>query len=81
MTLLVIVELLHMKVLHMIAFVLVTVGAVNWLLYAGLGKDVFMLLGWNMTDLVARVVYGLVGLSGVYLVTQHKKDCRVCGVG
>lgn len=69
-----------MKALHMIAFVLVIVGAVNWLLVAGMEKDLFMLLGMEQTGLIAKTVYGLVGLSGIYLVINHKKECKVCGV-
>lgn len=68
-----------MKMLHMIAFILVIVGAVNWLLVAGLNSDLFVLLGMNMTDMIPRIVYGLVGLSGIYLVINHKKECKVCG--
>ncbi len=59
--------------LDWVAIVLVIVGAVNWGL-VGLG-------GWDLVDLIlgsvawlARLVYVLVGLSGLYMiwyVTQH----------
>lgn len=69
-----------MKVLHTIAFILVVVGAVNWGL-VGLGD-------WNVVNLVLgsvawleRLVYILVGLSGVLLVFTHKNDCKACGSG
>lgn len=66
-----------MKVLHMVAFLLVIVGAVNWGLVG--------LANFNIVDLLlggvglTKIVYILVGLSGVYLVATHKGDCNVCG--
>jgi uncharacterized membrane protein YuzA (DUF378 family) len=73
-----------MKLLHMIAFVLAMVGALNWGL-VGLGwlvgnqdwNVVHMLLGqWMQFE---AIVYILVGLSAVMLLITHKKDCRYCG--
>ena len=66
-----------MKILHKIAFVLVIVGAVNWLLLALTGWEVGQLLG-GMDNMVSKAVYVLVGLSGIYLVTTHMKDCKHC---
>lgn len=63
-----------MKMLHMITFLLVIIGGLNWLLIG--------LLDWGVGDILgaslARVVYILVGLSAVYLLVSHKKDCRMC---
>jgi len=64
-----------MKALHSVAFVLVIVGALNWLLEA---------IGWNLVEAIlgsgslAKIVYIVVGLSAVYLVLTHKKSCRNC---
>jgi len=68
-----------MKSLHMVAFVLVIVGALNWGLVA-LGYNlVEMLLGsWPV---VVQLVYGLVGLSAVYEIVTHKQNCRNCAMG
>ena len=66
-----------MKSLHMIAWVLVIIGGLNWLL-VGLGdwNVVDMLLGsWPMLE---RIVYILVGLSAVYELCTHKKNCKMC---
>ena len=67
-----------MKALHVIAFILVIVGGLNWGL-VGINADynlVNMLLGaWPMVE---RVVYILVGLSAIYLVVTHKGDCKAC---
>jgi uncharacterized membrane protein YuzA (DUF378 family) len=65
-----------MKALHVIAFILVIVGGLNWGLTA-LGYNVVnMILGaWPAVE---KIVYILVGLSAVYLAVTHKADCRAC---
>ncbi len=67
-----------MKALHMVTFILVIVGGINWGL-VGLGD-------WNLVEMlvgswpiVAQIVYILVGLSALYMVFTHKKDCKTCG--
>ena len=75
-----------MKVLHMIAFLLAMVGALNWGL-VGLGWLVGNGADWNVVHMVLGssmqlegVVYVLVGLSAIWLVVMHKKDCRACSM-
>lgn len=48
--------------------ILVLVGAINWGLIGFFGFDLVSFLFGNMTWL-SRIVYGLVGLSGVYLIS------------
>lgn len=68
-----------MKALHMIAFLLVIIGGLNWLL-VGLGN-------WNLVSMIfgmgtlAKIIYVLVGLSAVVLLFTHKKDCKTCSMG
>ena len=63
-----------MKALHSIAFVLLVIGGLNWLLI-GLGVgDVVAYLGSTL----ATIVYILVGLSAVYLAFTHKSTCKNC---
>lgn len=65
-----------MKSLHKIAYILVIVGALNWGLTAFDMNLVYMLLGsWPTVEML---VYILVGLSAVYEVATHKKNCRDC---
>jgi len=66
---------------HKIAFILLIVGGLNWLLVGLLGKDLFVLLGMDMSGTVARIVYVLVGLSAVSEVLGHKKMCKECDKG
>ena len=67
-----------MKALHMVAFVLLVVGGLNWGL-VGLFKYnlVDSVLGVGST--LSMVVYVLVGVSAVWIAVTHKGDCRVCG--
>lgn len=64
-----------MKMLHMVAFVLVIIGGLNWL-WVGLSGG--MGVGEYLGASLAQIVYVLVGLSAVYLVVFHKKDCKMC---
>jgi uncharacterized membrane protein YuzA (DUF378 family) len=71
-----------MKILHVIAFILATVGGLNWgLIGLGgfMGKDLdvvgMVLGGMPQTE---WVVFILVGLSAIYLVFTHKGSCTCC---
>jgi uncharacterized protein len=67
-----------MKAIHVIAFILVIIGGLNWLIIGLTGDtNVVMYLGEG----VARIVYILVGLSAVYLIFTHKRACRDCYAG
>ncbi|MEX0931742.1 MAG: DUF378 domain-containing protein [Candidatus Paceibacterota bacterium] len=59
--------------MHKVAFTLLIIGGLNWLL------EVF---GWGIgrfiPEMVANVVYVLVGLSAIYLIATHKKTCKDC---
>jgi uncharacterized protein len=62
-----------MKKLDLLAAVLVIVGALNWGLVAIANFDLVAAvfgLDFGQTNAFTRIVYGLVGLSAVYLVTQ-----------
>jgi uncharacterized membrane protein YuzA (DUF378 family) len=69
-----------MNSMHIIAFVLVIVGALNWGLVG--------LFGFNLVEAVfggvswlERLIYVLVGVAAVMLLATHKKDCKVCVAG
>jgi len=71
-----------MKGLHMTAWILVIIGGLNWLL-VGLGG--FAGANWNVVNLILGswpqvewLVYILVGLSAVYEIVTHKKNCKMC---
>ena len=68
-----------MKGMHVVAFILLVVGGLNWLLI-GLG-------GWNLVTMIfgslgegaIRIVYILVGLAAIWEVAMHKSNCKMCG--
>ncbi len=66
-----------MKMLHIVAFLLTVVGALNWGL-VGLFNFNLVTTLFSSVPTVERVVYVLVGLSAVYLVVTHRTDCKVC---
>ena len=64
------------KGIHMVTFLLLVIGGLNWLLIGLFNYDVVYLLGAT----VAKVVYVLVGVSAVYELAMHKTNCRLCGM-
>ena len=70
-----------MKVLHMVAFILLVVGGLNWLLVGVAGWDIGVFIFDDMDALGSKIIYILVGLSALILLVTHKKDCRCCSGG
>lgn len=66
-----------MKALHMLAFILVVIGALNWGLVGLMNLNLVELLLSSMPGIV-RVVYILVGASAVYIAATHMNDCKMC---
>ena len=62
-----------LKVLHIIAFILLVVGGLNWLLFA---------FGFNavayLPELLAKIVYILVGVAALLEIFTHKANCKAC---
>ena len=54
-----------MKVIDKIALVLIIIGAINWGLIGLFGFDLVATLFGEMS-VISRIVYGLVGLSGLW---------------
>ncbi len=66
-----------MKALHMVSFILLIIGGLNWGLTA---------LGWNVVNMILggvpaleNLVYILVGLAAIVEIFKHKSTCKVCG--
>ncbi|MEK7642341.1 MAG: DUF378 domain-containing protein [Patescibacteria group bacterium] len=66
-----------MKGLHMITWILLVVGGLNWGLTA--------LMDWGignfLPDGITKLVYILVGLSALYEIFTHKNTCKLCVKG
>jgi len=67
-----------MKYAHMIAFLLLVVGGLNWLLWGAFQWEIGMLFGGS-SALISRAIYVLVGLAAIYELVTHKKGCKACG--
>jgi uncharacterized membrane protein YuzA (DUF378 family) len=66
-----------MKGLHVVAWILLVVGGLNWGLYALTGWEVGSLFG-GMEAGISKTIYVLVGLAALYELFTHKKGCRSC---
>lgn len=69
-----------MKLLHSIAFILLIIGGLNWLLVGIWGWDIGAYLG-GMSSTVSRVIYALVGLAAIFEIATHKTRCKDCMAG
>ncbi|OHA66114.1 MAG: hypothetical protein A2672_01170 [Candidatus Wildermuthbacteria bacterium RIFCSPHIGHO2_01_FULL_49_22b] len=67
-----------MKFLHGLAFVLVIIGGLNWLIFGLFQTELGTWIG-GMDSPIARIIYVLVGLAAIYKLVMHKKMCRMCG--
>ena len=63
-----------MKTVHVIAFILLVIGGLNWLLIGLFDLNVVAYLG----VVIAKIIYILVGLSAIWLAVSHNKDCKGC---
>ena len=66
-----------MKGLHMVTFILLIVGGLNWLVFGLFGTELGAVLG-GMGSGVSRVVYVLVGISAIIEICTHKSMCKCC---
>ena len=61
---------MHNKVLDCIALTLTIIGAVNWGLIGFFSFDLVAFIFGKMSW-ISRIIYSLVGLSGLYLITFY----------
>lgn len=66
-----------MKGFHIITFILLVVGGLNWLLQGLFGWDIGQIFG-GQDALISRIIYILVGISAVVELFSHKKSCMFC---
>ena len=66
-----------MKTFHGIAFVLLIVGGLNWLLVGLFNWDIGMIFG-GQSVMISKIIYILVGLSAIYLASTHRSECKYC---
>jgi len=66
-----------MKSLHVVAWILLIIGGLNWLLVGLFDSGIGDWIGMT----IAKVVYVLVGLSALFELFTHKGRCKECSVG
>ena len=67
-----------MKLLHMVAYILLFVGGLNWGL-VGLFQFNLVNMIFGSMPALETLIYVLVGVSAVYLAVTHKGYCKYCG--
>jgi len=60
------------KILDCIALTVVIIGAINWGLIGFFSFDLVAFIFGNMSW-ISRIVYGLVGICGLYLITFYMR--------
>lgn len=61
-----------MKTLNLVTFVLVVIGAINWLLYGVMGVNLVTGI-FGDVGVMLKLVYFLIGLSGIHMLIKHHK--------
>ncbi len=62
---------------HLVTFLLLVIGGLNWLLLGIFNWEIGQLFG-GMEATVSKIIYILVGLSALYELAMHKKCCHMC---
>jgi uncharacterized membrane protein YuzA (DUF378 family) len=57
-----------------IALILVIIGALNWGAMGLFGIDILSAIFGGSTSLIARIVYSLIGIAGLWSITILFKD-------
>ncbi len=67
----------NMKGLHILTFILLVVGGLNWLLVGLFAWDIGEIFG-GQSAMISRVVYVLVGIAAILELFTHKSACKQC---
>ena len=65
-----------MKALRYIALTLVIIGALNWGLVGFFKFDLVAWLFGGNTSALSRIIYALIGLSGLWSLRCYSKKCH-----
>lgn len=60
--------------MHKVTFILLIIGGLNWLL-AAFNWDIAT---WGIPSNIMMIIYVLIGLSAIYEIATHKKNCLCC---
>lgn len=68
-----------MKIIDKIALILIVVGALNWGGVGFFGFDCVAFLFGGQTGTISRIIYGLVGVVGLWGITMLFRDPNSAG--
>jgi uncharacterized protein len=63
--------------MYIIAFGLLVIGGLNWLLVGLLGWDIGQFFG-GTEALISRVIYIVIGLAAIIAIFTRKQACKNC---
>jgi len=63
--------------IHKLAFIVLVVGGLNWLVLALSGWEIGQLFG-GQEALISRGIYVFVGIAALYEVFTHRGTCKEC---
>jgi len=66
-----------MKIAHIVAWILLIVGGLNWGL-VGLFEFDLVASIFGAGESLSKIVYVLVGLSAILELFGHKRNCKAC---
>ncbi len=67
-----------MRVINWIALILVIVGALNWGMVGFFQVDVVSAIFGGSAAPLARIIFGIVGLAGLWSISFFKHMCCKC---
>jgi len=62
------------KKAHMVTFILVIIGGINWLLIGLFDWGIEIAIGED----ISKIIYILIGLAAIYEIAIHKQSCKCC---
>ena len=65
-----------MTLIRRICKTLVIIGAINWLLIGLFNFNLVSFVFDNLSVVISRIIYSLVGIAGVYLIVSELFDLR-----
>lgn len=71
-----------MKVTNLIALILIVIGAINWGLWGFFQFDFVAWIAGGHYSWMARVIYAIIGLAGIWSLSFFcKRCCKCCKCG
>lgn len=66
------------KYINMVSLALIVIGAINWGLWGFFQFDLVAFIAGGNYTMLARAIYAIVGLAGLYSLTFFGRCCSKC---